>query len=282
MTPLVFAAVVAAAALHATWNALVKGNGDKFLSMTAVVLGHVPLALVAILLVPTPARESWPFIAGGVALHVGYQLFLLLSYRIGDLTQVYPIARGSGPLIVAGISVTSLGVVLSQGELLSVTLIAIGIASLVFARGADGLRNHKAAGLALATGCFIAGYSLVDGLGARAAGTAVGYYAWLTTINAAVFATIMGITRPGLLRRVFTEARGVALLGGGASFVAFTIVVWAFTQAPIALVAALREVSVVFALVIGVVFLKEPLNLTKVASTAVTISGAALMKLARS
>ena len=174
-----------------------------------------------------------------------------------------------------------LGEALSQGELLAISLIALGIASLVAARGRDGLRNPKAAGLALATGLFVAGYSLVDGLGARLAGTAVGYFAWLTTINAVVFALIMRVRRPGLLTRVASEARRLALGGGAASFLAFTIVVWAFTQAPIPLVAALREVSVVFAVIIGVVFLKEPINLAKLASTALTISGAALMKLIR-
>ena len=267
--------------MHATWNALVKGNDDKTIGMAAVVLGAVPLAIPAIVIAPWPAAESWPFIAGGVVLHIGYQLFLLLSYGLGDLTLVYPIARGSAPLLVAGISVLFLGEALSQGELLAISLIALGIASLVAARGRDGLRNPKAAGLALATGLFVAGYSLVDGLGARLAGTAVGYFAWLTTINAVVFALIMRVRRPGLLTRVASEARRLALGGGAASFLAFTIVVWAFTQAPIPLVAALREVSVVFAVIIGVVFLKEPINLAKLASTALTISGAALMKLIR-
>lgn len=277
----VFLAVLTAAALHASWNAMVKHSGDKFTSVTAVVVGHSPLALVALTFVPSPAPQSWPYILAGMTLHVFYQLFLLFSYRIGDLTQVYPIARGSAPMIVAAVSVAILGVELSSAETVAVLMIGIGIMSLVLTRGADGLHNPKAAMLALTTGCFIAGYSLVDGLGARLAGTAVGFYSWLTIGNTIVFSTIMSIARPGVLRRVAGEGRWIALIGGSASYAAFAIVIWAFTQAPIALVTALRETSIIFALLIGVGFLKERLSLIKVASTALTISGAILLKVSR-
>ncbi|MEL6689550.1 MAG: hypothetical protein AAFP28_04460 [Pseudomonadota bacterium] len=109
----VFLAILFAAALHASWNAIVKGGADKTLAMGAVVLGHVPIALIAIFFVPFPSAETWPYIAAGVALHMGYQLFLIQSYRHGDLTQVYPIARGVAPLIVTVISLLVLGVALS-------------------------------------------------------------------------------------------------------------------------------------------------------------------------
>ena len=155
-----------AALLHATWNALLKGGEDKFLGMTAVVLGHVPIAFVLLFFVPVPAPESWPFIATGIGLHIGYQLFLLYSYRIGDLTQVYPIARGSAPLMVAAVSVLYLGTDLNRLELISVLIIGAGIISLSFVRQADGLKNGRAAVMALGTGCFIAAYSINDGLGA--------------------------------------------------------------------------------------------------------------------
>lgn len=281
METIVFAAVLLAAALHATWNAVVKGTGDKFASMTAVVVGHAPIAIAALPFVPSPAPESWPYLAAGVVLHVGYQMFLLTSYRFGDLTQVYPIARGTAPMLVAGISVVFLGVHLKSMEILAVFTIGAGIMSLALVRQKDGLRNSKAAVLAFTTGCFIAGYSLIDGLGARLAGTSLGFYSWLAIFNALIFAFFATLRDRSALRRLVTDTKRVFLIGGSASFVAYALVTWAFTQAPIALVTALRETSIIFALFIGVFFLKEKLDLAKVFSTLVTLFGAALLRLAK-
>lgn len=281
METIVFGAVILAAALHAIWNAVVKGTGDKFLSMTAVVLGHAPLAILALPFVPSPAPESWPYLAAGVVLHVGYQIFLLTSYRFGDLTQVYPIARGTAPMLVAGVSVVFLGVHLKPIELLAVLTIGAGIMSLALVRQEDGLRNGKAAALAFVTGCFIAGYSLVDGLGARLAGTSLGFYSWLAIFNAIIFAIFATVRDPGTLRRVVSHSKRIFVVGGCASFIAYALVIWAFTHAPIALVTALRETSIIFALFIGVFFLKEKLNLAKVFSTLVTLFGAALLRLSK-
>lgn len=277
----VFIAVIGAALLHAVWNAVVKSGHDKHLGMTALVIGHAPIAVVVVLAVPLPDPGSWPFLLAGIGLHIGYQLFLLTSYQFGDLTQVYPIARGTAPMLVAGISVVFLGVALSLSEILAISIIAIGVMSLSVVRQKDGLRNSRAAALAFATGCFIAGYSLVDGLGARQAGTALGYYGWLSIANALVFSLIMAIAKPGLIGRIRAEALPAMVFAGAASFAAYSLVVWAFTQAPIALVTALRETSIIFALLIGVLFLKERLDLAKVVSTVVTLSGAILLRFAR-
>ncbi|HMB48365.1 MAG TPA: DMT family transporter [Afifellaceae bacterium] len=281
MDTTIFIAVISAAMLHAVWNAVVKGGHDKHLGMTAIVAGHAPPAILVLPFVPAPAVESWPYLAAGVALHLGYQLFLQASYRIGDLTQVYPIARGTAPMLVAGVSVVFLGVKLSPGELAAVGMIGAGIMSLSLVRQKDGLRNGRAAAMAFTTGCFIAGYSLVDGLGARQAGTALGFYAWLTLLNAPIFMAIMSVIRPGIVRRLPREAMPAFIFGGGASFVAYALVVWSFTHAPIALVTALRETSIIFALLIGVLFLKERLDLAKLFSTVVTLSGAVLLRYSR-
>ena len=179
----VFVAVLSAAVLHATWNAIVKGSADKFLSMTAVVLGHVPLALLALAWVDHPDLSSWPYIVASAILHAGYQLFLLWSYRVGDLSQVYPIARGTAPILVTLVSIFVLGETLTTAQLMAVTLIGIGIMSLVFVRGSDGLRNGKAALLALITSGFVASYTLVDGLGARASNSSVGFYVYATALK---------------------------------------------------------------------------------------------------
>lgn len=281
MSLTVFLIVLLAALLHASWNALLKGSGDTMLSMTAVVLGHLPLAVVALPFMVWPDAASLPYIVASAALHIGYQIFLLQSYRLGDLTQVYPLARGSAPLIVTLISVFVLGVALSRLELVAIGCIVIGIVSLCLVRRADGQRDAKTAAFALTTGCFIAGYSLVDGLGARAAGTAIGYYSCATILNSVIFCIIMTWWSPGILRRIPREAPGQLLIGGGASYLAYVMVVWCFTQAPIALVTALRETSIVFALLIGVIFMRERLNLAKVVSTALTLGGAVLLRLAR-
>ncbi len=281
MTGTVFLAVILAAALHAGWNAMVKGGGDKLMAMAGVTIGHVPIALLCLAFAPLPDTAALPWMVAGMCLHFGYQMFLVNSYRIGDLTQVYPIARGSAPLLVAAISVAFLGVHLAPAELLAVAVIGTGIVSLGLTRRADGLRNGRAAILALATGSFIAAYSLTDGTGARVAGTALGYYSWLALGNAAMMALYLALRSPQTFRALATTGRRTFWIGGSASFVAYAIVTWAFTQAPIALVTALRETSIVFALVIGVTILREPLNLAKLASTMTTLLGAALLRWAR-
>jgi drug/metabolite transporter (DMT)-like permease len=281
MSLTVWLIVLFAALLHAAWNFLVKSTGDQHLSMSAVVLGHTPFGVAALWFAPLPCPGSLPYIVAGALLHVGYQLFLLASYRIGDLSQVYPLARGSAPLIVAGVSAALLGVKLSWREVAAVMAIGAGIMSLTLVRRSDGLRNGRAASLALVTGGFIAAYSLVDGLGAREAGTALGFYGWLSTVNAVIFAAAMRLIQPGTVTRVVRQDWRRALFGGGASFAAYAMVTWAFTVAPIPLVTALRETSIVFALLLGVFLLKERLDLLKVIATLSTLLGVGLLRLNR-
>lgn len=273
-------AVLFAALLHASWNFLVKQNEDKVVSVTAIIIGHAPLAFVAIILVPLPEWEAIPYLIAGTLLHLGYQFFLMNAYRIGDLTQVYPLARGVAPLMVTGVSLLFLGVVLSLPQAGGILLIGIGLMSLALVRRSGGLRNPKAALAALATGCFIASYSLVDGMGARAAGTALGYYSWLTVFNGLTLSAIMIRTRPGLLKRVVVDNWKLTYTGGSAAFIAYAIVTWGFTQAPIALVTALRETSIIFALLLGVLVLKERMDLAKLLATILTITGILVLRLA--
>lgn len=257
---------------------MVKSTGDKLVSMTAVVLGHAPLGLLALFFVPVPPAQAWPILAASVVIHASYQLCLIQAYRLGDFTQVYPIARGSGPTIVTMFSIFIMGVELSASEILAICLIVTGIFCLSLLRQSDGLRNPKAVAAALLTGCFIAGYSLLDGYGARITGSAVGFIAWMTVINSAAFALIIRLFRPDALKRVFTEGQKTFLIGGSASVLAYVLVVWAMTQAPIAVVTALRETSTVFALMIGVLFLKENLTTGKIVATLLTLSGVLLLR----
>ncbi len=281
MSLTVMIVVLLAALLHASWNFLVKRTEDKHLSMCAVVIGHTPFAAAALLYAPAPELDSMPYVIAGAVLHTGYQLSLLNSYRIGDFSQVYPLARGVAPLLVAVVSVAFLGVALSRFELAAIAVIGSGITSLASTRGADGSGNNRAALLAVMTGGFIAAYSLVDGLGAREAGTALGFYGLLSITNAVIFSAIMGVIRPGLVRRVVCREHRLALTGGGASFTAYALVIWAFTHAPIALVTALRETSILFAVLLGVLVLKEPLDLRKALATMLTMLGVGMLRLNR-
>lgn len=278
MSLTVFLVVLCAAFLHATWNAAVKGSNDKLLGMSAIVFGHMIPAAFALLFFELPSRESLPYMIGGIIFHFGYQVFLLSAYRIGDFTQVYPIARGTGPLIVTVVSVLFLGVTLSSYELIAIALIVTGIMSLSIVRQGDGLRNPKAATMALVTGCFIAGYSLIDGLGARVSGSAVGFMSVLMLLNGLVFFVYLFFKDKAMILRVPREAKMVAIGGGFASYVAYVLVVWAFTQAPIPLVTALRETSIIFAVLIGVFIFRERLNLAKVLAVMLSLLGAGLLR----
>ncbi|EFL90613.1 DMT family transporter [Ahrensia sp. R2A130] len=279
MTVTIFLVVMCAAAIHASWNALVKSTADKVVSMTAVTIGHAPLGLLVLPFVPMPPAEAWPYLAGSVVVHTGYQLSLMRAYRLGDFTQVYPIARGSGPALVALFSVAVLSADLATSELAGIALIVFGIFTLGLVKGRDGLRNPTAVGAALITGVFIASYSLLDGLGARVSGHAIGYIAWMTVINAFVFAALMAFLNLDALKATFTVGLKPLILGGTGSVTAYALVVWAMTQAPIAVVTALRETSTVFALFIGVIFLGEKLTGGKILATCLVLAGVITLRL---
>jgi drug/metabolite transporter (DMT)-like permease len=276
----VIAVVLLAALLHATWNFLVKRSADTYQGMSSVVIGHAPFGFLALFFVPHIAPASLPYVAAGAIFHTGYQIFLLNSYRLGDLSQVYPLARGGAPFIVAAISVLFLGVTYGGFEIVALVAIGAGIVSLAFTgRPLQVEGRYAPVFLALVTGGFIAGYTLVDGLGARAAGTAVGYYSWVTLTNALIFSFVIMKVRPGMVRTLFTKHLTMTLAGGGASYLAYALVVWSFTQAPIALVASLRETSIIFASLLGVFILKERLSPLKICSIAVTLTGIICLRL---
>ncbi len=263
---------------------MIKGSADKHTSMLSVVLGHVPIALMALLFAPPVDLAALPWIFGGVALHLAYQLFLIAGYRIGDLTLVYPIARGSAPLLVTAVSIAVMGVSFSLKELSGVFLIAVGLISLALVKHADEARNPKAVLTALCTGVLIAAYSLVDGIGARVATSALGFWSWAAIGNAVALTIWTAAVQRKSLVIWSSDPRVMltGLAGGTASFAAYGIVIWAFTQAPIALVTALRETSIIFALIIGVGILKERLSLAKLLSTMITITGAFLLRVSKS
>ena len=275
----VFVVVLLAAIFHATWNAFVKVDGDRLLFMTALMAIGGICALSTTLFLPIPSPESWPFILLSILLHQGYVIFLLLAYRVGDLSHVYPLARGSAPLVVAMVSISVIGESLSGYEMIAVVLMVIGIISLSFTRSAQNLHSPYAVLFALATGLFIAGYTITDGLGARVAGNPHSYASWMLGLEWIPIVLYVFWKRRATgpfrqIKSIWKPAVAMGLL----SLVAYWIVIWAMTVAPIALVAALRETSIVFAVLLGVIFLKEHLSLVRLVSTFATLSGAVLIK----
>jgi drug/metabolite transporter (DMT)-like permease len=280
----VFLMVLGAAVVHAGWNALVKVDGDR-LSLIKLMSGtQIVLSLCFIPFVAFPASESWPYLLASAALNTGYMLLLNRAYQAGDLSLVYPVARGIAPLAVAAVSILFLGETLTRTNQAAVLLIGIGITSLALAhRGPTGLFDRSPVIFALATGALIAGYTIIDGLGARVAGSAHGYMVWLSLVTSVVIVACAHRLQPqgGQAKPVGRRTRNAGIAAGIMSYGSSWVVIWALTLAPLALVSALRETGVVFAVLIGVVMLKERLSLTRLASIAMTLAGTIILKLSR-
>jgi drug/metabolite transporter (DMT)-like permease len=278
MTIGVLAAVLFAAMLHASWNAIIKFGDDKFQGMVLLSVAHGLIGLLMILAFPMPAPAAWPWLAASVGFHLWYKFFLSSAYERGDLSRVYPIARGFAPMLVLIISGLFLSDIISTREVIGI--IAVGVGILILARGVF-TQGETVALLpfALASAVGTAGYSITDGLGARASGDASGYVGWLFFLDAFLF-TVWGIARRGWA--VFPRSAsiwGLGLVAGTASVLAYWIAVWAMTIAPIALVAALRETSVMFAVLIGILFFNEKADKGKLLASAVIIAGVMIMRL---
>ena len=257
---------------------MVKNEDNKYVAVTAIVLGHVPVSVLIILLTPIPSVESIPFIILSALLHIGYEWYLLSAYRFGDLTKVYPIARGTAPILITIVSLIFLGIALSNFEILGIFIISLGILSLSL-QGAKGIKNRSAVIYALVTGFFIMGYSITDGYGARVSNSFLSYMGWSFILNATIFPIILKINNKSeIITKTFKEGKKIFFIGGTLSYIVYGIVIWGFTQAPIALITALRETSIIFALLIGTFFLKEKFTLLKVIATFIIFFGVALLK----
>ena len=274
----VFIAVIFAAFLHATWNGMVKSHEDKYVAVASIVLGHVPASIIIIYFMPLPTLESLPYIIISAFIHQGYQWFLLTAYRYGDYTKVYPVARGSGPVIVTIVSLLFLGVILSGYELIGILIVSIGILSLSF-QDSEVFKNTKAIFFALLTGLFIGSYSIIDGYGARVSMSPLSYIGFSFILNALMFPFFLKfMDQPNITKRVFNKAKSLFIIGGTFSYIVYAIVVWGFTKAPIPLVSTLRETSIIFALLIGTFFLKERFTILKSISIFTIFVGVIFLK----
>lgn len=273
----VFLAVLGAAFLHALWNALIKLGSSKMTSMLILTLVQGVVGLGIALTRPWPEAQVWLWLLASGVFHSSYKLFLGYAYEQGDLSRVYPIARGAAPLVVIVTSTLFLTDQLSSLEYGGVFVLGLGILTMAHGVFSSG-ESRRLVPLALGSAVATAGYSLVDGLGARVSGDAVAYVGWLFALDAVFFTPVCLMLRGRSVIRADRKAWVMGSLAAGASYGAYAIAVWAMTVAPIALVAALRETSILFAVLIGWVYFGEKMGVGKALAAGLIITGVALTR----
>ena len=271
-------AVLGAGMLHAGWNALLKSapGGDPLLDTAGVVAASSFWSLLALPFVPVPDVAAWPFIAASATIHFAYYLTLTGAYRTGDLSFAYPLMRGTAPLIVALLGIALLHEWPTLQAAAGIALISAGIVSIAFVH--PGRHPPAAVAWALANALIIACYTFVDGTGARASGNAWGYAFWLMFLEGLPFLAWIAARRGRPAVRYMAAGTSRALATGAGSVLAYAIVLWAMTRAPVALVAALRETSVIFATLFGALILKEGFGWRRLAGATSVALGVAALK----
>ena len=280
MTLALFSLVLAAAAMHATWNALIKTRSDRFASISLTTLGASIVVLPILPFVDFPSIEVWIWIAASVIIHAGYRLFLVKTYDVGDFAQSYPLARGIAPLITTVGAIIFIGEVPEGLTVLGIVVLSFG-ALLMSLRGSSDLSkfNRRAVGFALLTSMLIAGYTLTDGYGVRLANTASSYAAWLFFCDGLCSIAIGFLYRGRGLLTVLASEWKTSLLTGGLLAGSYWIIMWAMTKAPIASIAALRETSILFAMLISVLVLGERVTPWRVLATVFIVGGVVILRL---
>lgn len=272
-------AVLFAALLHASWNAMIKGGGDVLLDTAAIVAGAGLVALPFLFVVPIPAPASWPYIGASVVIHIAYYYLMINAYRSGDLSLVYPLMRGVAPLITGVLGIVTLREMPGALNWLGMLLISAGVVALAL-RSVHHSPSGRAVGFALMNALVIAVYTIVDGTGARLAGDAWAYIVWLFVLDALPFTLYMLVRHKSEFLDALNRRRARGLVGGALSAGAYAISVWAMTKAPVALVASLRETSVLFATLIGARLLKEHLTPRRWAGVVAVVLGVVALKAA--
>jgi drug/metabolite transporter (DMT)-like permease len=276
----VTAAVLTAAVLHATWNALAHAIPDQLVGFTLIGLAYTACSAVLVPFVAAPAVASWPFLAASVVLHAGYNLLLLVSYRLGDFGQMYPLARGTSPLVVAAVSVALVGEHLAGVQLAGIAVVSAGLGSLALAGGRPRTTQRIALVAAVATGVVIAGYTVLDGLGVRRAGSVAGYTGWLFLLQGPIVPLLVAAIRRGRLPGQLRRRTWTGLACGVLSLLAYGLVLWAQTRGALAAVAALRETSVIVGAAIGAIAFHEPFGRPRLLASVLVAAGIVLLNLA--
>ncbi|MCS0600272.1 DMT family transporter [Streptomyces sp. LP11] len=277
MTPLVAAAVLLAAITHASWNAIAHRITDKLVGFTLISGGGLLIGLAVVPFVGVPAAGAWPYLMVSAVVHIAYYALLMTSFRLGDFGQTYPLARGSAPLVVAVLAAVFAHEVPGPWMLAGIGVSCLGLSGV----GLWGLRgsrpNWAAVGAALATGLTIAAYTVVDGLGVRAAHSPLGYIAWLMAVQGAAIPAYMYARARADTVRLLRPYAALGLLGAALSVAAYALVLWAQTRAELAPVAALRESSIIVGAAIGALLFKERFGAPRIAAAGLLVVGIGLM-----
>ena len=269
--------VLLGAALHATWNVIIKAGPDKQLDALLVICGSAILAPLAMPFVPLPAKASWPFLGASVAIHFAYFVLVALAYRTGDLSYAYPIMRGSAPPLTAFAAAVTVQDPLSIGAWAGIGLISAGILALAGDSWRSGRFPLASTVSGLLNAVVIAAYTIVDGIGVRLSGNALSYILWLFLLIPLPLLSLTLLTRPRAFSVHFRLRWKAGFFGGMCTAASYGLALWAMTLAPIALVAGLRETSVVFGTVFACLFLKERFSVVRyVAAGLVTLGGMAI------
>jgi drug/metabolite transporter (DMT)-like permease len=270
--------VLFAAALHASWNAIVKAGSETFLDTVLVAMGAALVGGLMLPLLALPAPASWPYLAASVAIHCGYFSLVALAYRTGDLSYAYPIMRGSAPLLTAWFAGVLVNEPLASGEWAGILLLSLGVLTLTGESWQSGQLRPAPTALGLANGIVIVAYTIVDGIGVRLSGHAASYVAWLFFLNAFPLLALALLKRPKALRGRIEAHWAKGVVGGACTIGSYGLALWVMTQSPIALVAALRESSVIFGTIIAAVFLKERFGAPRYVAASMVTAGAVAMK----
>ncbi|HWU38161.1 MAG TPA: DMT family transporter [Candidatus Acidoferrum sp.] len=271
--------VLLGAALHATWNVIIKAGSDRLLDTVLIACGAASIALLALPFVPLPERASWPCLGTSMIIHLGYFSLIALAYRTGDLSYAYPIMRGAAPPLTAIVAALTVREPLSSGAWSGVALISAGILMLT----ADSWRSRRlrpaTAASSLLNAFVIVAYTLVDGIGVRLAGNAWSYILWLFVLIPFPLLTLVLFTRPRAFLGQLHARWKPGLVGGVCTTVSYGLALWAMTLAPIALIAALRETSVIFGTVFAALFLRERFGFVRYLAAGAVTLGAVAIKL---
>ena len=279
MSPLIFSAVLFAALLHATWNAMIKVSGDRLIIMGVTTATTSLLVLPVLFYLPLPAPESWPYLILSACVHTFYMLVLVRAYGLGDFAQVYPLSRGSAPLLTGTLGFLILNESMQSSELFGMLLIVVGIFGLALKTSAGVLHlSRPALFYSLLTGLCITAYSLVDGIGVRLSGNSLSFIVWMFFLDGFLVPLIAFTRRPrtvffNTIKTVWKTGLLVSLL----STTGYAIIVWAFSQERIAPVAVLRETSVLFAMLISALIIKEAFSTLRVLIVSVILTGIILL-----
>ncbi|MDX2315719.1 MAG: EamA family transporter [Gammaproteobacteria bacterium] len=274
------ALVLVAAFLHASWNALVKAGHDRLMVLAVANATGVVISVMLSPFVLLPLPASWPFLLGSIILHTGYYFFLIRAYRVGDLSHVYPMARGLSPMLVALLAAVFANEIPTPWGMFGVVLACAGIISLAFESGPPWRGDARPVIYAVGTAVFIAAYTLMDGMGVRRAGDPFSYIVWLMLLDGIpIIAFTAFVRRHQLIASIGGNWRA-GCTSGVLQFGAYALIIWAMSLGAMASVSALRETSVIFAAIIGVVVLKERVGALRIAAAILVALGIVLMRIA--